>query len=114
MFFPEPEDRSAVQALAFCASCPVQFECLEDALERKAYEDFGIRGGATSADRRRLRKSRNVKPGPSVSTPQTCLTCDGPVFMTSSERRPDGTWARAVMCCNRGHLQHMTVTLEAV
>jgi WhiB family redox-sensing transcriptional regulator len=50
-FFPttkEQEDR----ALAICATCPVRIECLEYALE--ARERFGIWGGLTDKQRRRL------------------------------------------------------------
>lgn len=40
------------QALAICASCPVRVDCLEYALE--ARERFGIWGGMTEKQRRRL------------------------------------------------------------
>jgi WhiB family redox-sensing transcriptional regulator len=39
-------------ALAICATCPVRLDCLEYALE--ARERFGIWGGTTEKQRRRL------------------------------------------------------------
>lgn len=54
LFFPANREE-AEQALAICASCPVQPECLSYALE--AGERFGIWGGLTEKERRkRLRK----------------------------------------------------------
>src|SRR5690606_27836536 len=112
IFFPEPEDRSSDEAKMFCQACPVQYECLEDALAKPKHDDHGIRGNSTKAERNRLRQSRKQKPAPTISAPQTCLTCDAPVFVESSEVDPDGLWARAVLCCERGHTQRLSVTLE--
>ena len=47
------------RAIAICAGCPVQTECLEDAIGMGAAGDVaGIRGGVTVDARRRVRKSR--------------------------------------------------------
>jgi len=113
VFFPDPEDRSGSLALEVCASCLVQHECLEEALTYSKHDDYGIRGGATTADRRRIRRSRKQPPVPLLMPLGTCLTCDGPMFMEGSETRPDGTWARATLCCKRGHVSDLTMTLEA-
>lgn len=51
IFFPGPDD-DAAEALAVCARCPVRQECLEYALE--ARERYGIWGGTTERQRRRL------------------------------------------------------------
>ena len=42
------------QAKGICFGCPVQFECLEGALQRR--EPYGVWGGTSPADRRRLRQ----------------------------------------------------------
>ena len=51
LFFPETPGAER-QALAICATCPVSIECLEYALE--ADIRFGIWGGMTEKQRRRL------------------------------------------------------------
>lgn len=51
IFFPGPDgDTSA--ALRICSTCPVREECLAYALE--ARERYGIWGGTTERERRRL------------------------------------------------------------
>jgi len=53
-FFPEKGGRGAAKAAkAVCARCPVQPECLADALSRD--ERWGIWGGMSLLQRRRLR-----------------------------------------------------------
>lgn len=57
LFFPAAEDREVVAAQvaaakAVCAGCPVRMACLDEALTRLPY---GIAGGLTSEERRRLR-----------------------------------------------------------
>ena len=60
LFFPEKgTDVGAVHDLAkqVCAGCPVQPECLSDALDRR--EPFGVRGGLTAKEREKvLRRDR--------------------------------------------------------
>lgn len=51
LFFPASDDDPST-ALAVCARCPVRQECLEYALE--ARERFGIWGGTTERQRRRM------------------------------------------------------------
>ncbi len=51
LFFPGSDDDPSV-ALAVCARCPVRQECLEYAIE--ARERFGIWGGTTERQRRRM------------------------------------------------------------
>lgn len=53
-FFPE-RGASPRQAKKVCAQCPVQAECLDFALEHN--ETFGVWGGLTEKERRRLRRS---------------------------------------------------------
>ena len=52
-FFPE-KGGSTREAKRICASCPVQAECLEHALVND--ERFGIWGGLSERERRRLRR----------------------------------------------------------
>lgn len=52
IFFPEPSDWwSNAQAKKVCAQCPVQAECLSAGMT----EEYGIWGGLSSTERRRLR-----------------------------------------------------------
>ncbi|MEJ7764740.1 MAG: WhiB family transcriptional regulator [Acidimicrobiales bacterium] len=64
LFFPE-RGISTREAKEVCASCPVRSECLENALENG--EKFGIWGGLSERERRRIRRGRAVS-GRTVST----------------------------------------------
>jgi WhiB family redox-sensing transcriptional regulator len=55
VFFPE-KGQSTRSAKAVCARCPVQAECLEWALEHD--ERFGIWGGLSERERRKLAPAR--------------------------------------------------------
>ena len=55
IFFPE-RGGSSKAARMVCKGCPVQGICLEYALNNK--EQFGIWGGTSERERRRLRKDR--------------------------------------------------------
>lgn len=54
VFFPN--NGAAHAAKAVCAVCPVRAECLDYALDNN--EQFGVWGGATVEERRRLRRRR--------------------------------------------------------
>ena len=51
-------DKRERWAVAVCDQCPVQSECLEDSLLTR--EQFGIRGGKTPRQRRRILAKRGV------------------------------------------------------
>jgi len=53
LFFPK-RGKSSNPAKLICEACTVRSQCLEDALTRK--ENFGIRGGLTEHERRKLKK----------------------------------------------------------
>jgi WhiB family redox-sensing transcriptional regulator len=55
LFFPE-RGASTREAKAVCGSCEVRAECLEYALDHA--EKFGIWGGLSERERRRLRRQR--------------------------------------------------------
>jgi WhiB family redox-sensing transcriptional regulator len=55
LFFPE-RGGSSKAARAACAACPVRGQCLEYALNNK--ESFGIWGGTSERERRKLRKQQ--------------------------------------------------------
>lgn len=57
LFFPE-RGASTRRAKAICGACEVQSECLEFALEQS--EKFGIWGGMSERERRRVRKERQI------------------------------------------------------
>jgi len=52
LFFADGDGEGTAVALRICAGCPVQVECLEWALTARA--QFGVWGGTTEQDRRRL------------------------------------------------------------
>jgi hypothetical protein len=56
LFFPESGVGSA--GLKICAKCPAKDECLEYALK---HEDFGIYGGTTAAQRKKMRNRLNIQ-----------------------------------------------------
>ena len=55
IFYP-PTDEEADEAKAICATCPVQADCLEHAIELR--EKNGVWGGATERERRRMIRQR--------------------------------------------------------
>lgn len=55
LFFPE-RGASTREAKGVCAGCEVRAECLEYALDKG--EKFGIWGGLSERERRRLRRAR--------------------------------------------------------
>ncbi len=57
LFFPE-RGESTADAKAVCRACPVCGDCLEYALAGS--EKFGIWGGLSERERRRLRRSRRL------------------------------------------------------
>jgi WhiB family transcriptional regulator, redox-sensing transcriptional regulator len=54
-FFPE-KGGTVKEAIRVCQGCEVRAECLEDALERN--ERFGVWGGVSERERRKLRRRR--------------------------------------------------------
>lgn len=63
VFYPEKEAVGTVRRVAklWCDQCPVQVQCLEEALKLGAeYDNYdaGIIGGTSGADRRRIRAER--------------------------------------------------------
>ena len=57
LFFPE-RGASTRRAKAICAACEVKAECLESAIVNG--EKFGIWGGMSERERRRVRKQRQI------------------------------------------------------
>jgi WhiB family redox-sensing transcriptional regulator len=58
IFFPEKMTvAAAYEAKQYCASCPVVMSCLLWALENK---EFGIWGGSTEVERRRMKTRDSV------------------------------------------------------
>ena len=57
LFFPE-RGASTRKAMAICGECQVRAECLDFAIE--VGEKFGIWGGMSERERRRVRRERQV------------------------------------------------------
>lgn len=85
LFFPE-RGQSTGEAKAICARCPVKDVCLEVALANG--EKFGIWGGLSERERRRIRKQRRLENTNNRSGDKTDL---GDRLVAELERR-GGTW----------------------
>lgn len=60
IFHPDEEDELAVdEAKAICATCPVVDACREHAISRR--EKFGVWGGTTWRERRRIIRRRRAR-----------------------------------------------------
>lgn len=64
-WFPPESDHEAVDRLrAICAECPVQTECLDDALAYpKTSDPIGVRAGLSPSERARLRRELQKEAG---------------------------------------------------
>lgn len=62
IFFPE-KGRSTKEAKRICGMCPVRLECLQAALDRE--ERFGVWGGLSERERRKLTKPKHRPDPPS-------------------------------------------------
>lgn len=58
-FTARGENAEMVQAKAVCAGCAVRIECLEFALGHR--EKYGVWGGLSERERRRLRRERRAQ-----------------------------------------------------
>lgn len=69
IFFPPRGDR-VLRDLAkrICDHCPLKAACLDYAISVPAKDDHGIWGGATEAERRRLRAGEPAEPSPRART----------------------------------------------
>ncbi len=50
--------RQYEEAKAICRQCPVQSECLEDALEVESWTTFGVQGATDPSERREILRQR--------------------------------------------------------
>lgn len=60
LFFPEPGGDKGESAKSICRRCPVRAQCLQYAMEWEDGSDrmsFGVYGGLTAKERRRLRET---------------------------------------------------------
>ena len=79
LFFPE-KGGSVREAKAVCAGCPVRAQCLEHALAHD--ERYGVWGGTSERERRRLKDAGTVTGGSTVSdlaAQQPGVPAGGPV-----------------------------------
>lgn len=60
LWFPQ-NGGSSKEAKDTCKRCPYRERCLEEAMERN--EEFGVWGGLTARERKRLRKERGLADG---------------------------------------------------
>lgn len=58
-FFEEASPNAQVFALRLCTKCPLKKQCLDSALNTPYADDYGVWGGTTRAERRRMRTARN-------------------------------------------------------
>ena len=104
LFFPgRGESAKTAQALAICAGCPVRTDCLDWAL--RTMQKFGVLGGTSERQRRKLRAQRRVDLGvpfnwtPPVPT-DSCGTNAG-YSKHHRERTP------ACQACREAHAAHV-------
>jgi WhiB family redox-sensing transcriptional regulator len=71
LFFPE-RGASTREAKSVCAGCEVRDDCLEYALSNG--EKFGIWGGLSERERRRLRRERALKRKAAAEAEQAAAT----------------------------------------
>lgn len=70
-----PDNRAGFRpALNICAQCPIRIDCLDAALQTPVAEDYGIWGGTTDKERKRL---RNGQPGRRRRIVAVCGTLGG-------------------------------------
>ncbi len=67
------------QALVLCGSCPVQPICLQEALDSE--EEWGVWGGTTPGQRRRLVTGRWSR------QPRPCIVCGTPFLRSHQAER---------------------------
>lgn len=84
LFFPN-QGGSTTAAKQICAACPVRLACLQWALDN--YEQYGIWGGLTERERRRLRVVNTIR--------ANVVTCHGPGCTSQVTRGPQ---SRALYC----------------
>jgi WhiB family redox-sensing transcriptional regulator len=64
-FYPAREELADLRkALRVCADCPVRRECLREALATHPPDDWGVWGGTTRQQRRRIRNGVHVNLDP--------------------------------------------------
>jgi WhiB family redox-sensing transcriptional regulator len=83
IFFPSRGERQA-EAMDYCDRCPVRQECLDDALATPGFYDFGVWGGTSEQQRRRLRARQAQRTLPA----RTCALDDcGTTFTPANTRQ---------------------------
>lgn len=60
VFFPETSGNCR-KARQVCFSCPVRVECLVDSLSHETFSEFGIRGGLTPEQRRKIVRRKRAQ-----------------------------------------------------
>lgn len=70
-FFPETGGRSG-PAKRVCEGCEIREPCLQIALHTPEREDFGVWGGTSERDRRKMRRDLGI------ITEHPCMECGAP------------------------------------
>jgi hypothetical protein len=76
IFFP-PKGESTKQAKRICGLCEVRAECLAEALSRRPKDDYGIWGGLSEGERKRLRR-QGQRPATVTPLPFPAVATDAP------------------------------------
>lgn len=96
VFYPEVGGSSR-QAKVVCTGCPVRRECLEYALTHD--ERFGVWGGTSERERRRLRSSPNQGARTNLATTGMCRSGQHVLAGANVQVRKDGF--RRCLACRR-------------
>ncbi len=100
LWFPETGGSTA-EAKAVCSRCPVRPECLAFALEHR--ERFGVWGGASERERRRMTRSAGRR-----AAPVRVLDRRASVVWQLATRLTDSEIAARLGCCARTVLRIRT------
>lgn len=93
------------RAIAICQECPVKDECLDWALQN---EDYGIWGGTTPTQRKKLRAGTGMR----LVAPEIAVTispCGTPAGYAAHRRRGEV----ACQACREAHTNHRRITKMA-
>lgn len=102
-FFPE-KGGSTREAKRTCARCPVAAECLDFALEYD--ERWGIWGGLSERERRKLRQAMDVPVAANGNSNKTHCVNGHEFTPENTYERPDGTGRHCRACMNEAQARH--------
>ena len=99
------DDRRTSQAKKVCEGCPALIACLERGI---AYEEYGVWGGTSAAERVQIRKARNVTVQPIMQVERPDHPSCGTPYGYARIRRLE-PW-KSCPKCNKAHAEYTRET----